>query len=97
MELTPEETKAWFDEQLLILGMTQRDFANSIGISPADFSRYRSRKQEARIQVMRKIAEVFGMNIIEVMIGMGHLDPEHATTPKVDTSKRVVVVRKAKK
>lgn len=93
---TPDETSAWFDEQLAVLDITQSEFARRMGISPSDFSRYKARKQEPRGMIMTKIAEITGCNVVEVMVAMGQLDPQAKSTPKSSLSKRFVSLKKSK-
>ena len=71
------------------LGVTQSELASRIGISTADMSRYRSRKQTPRIPIVEKIALALGRTLDEVLIQMGEIDKNSPALVKGASSKKI--------
>ena len=94
MKWTEAETSAWFEDRCRILEITQAEFAHRVGITAADLSRYKSRKQEPRVAAIEKIAQVSGFSIVDVMIAMGFIDPSASTTPKTPHDKRFLMLKR---
>lgn len=97
MKWTHDQTSEWFDAQFARLDIKQGEFADLVGVSPADMSRYKARKQEPRVAVLESIADALGLDIVEVMIGMGLLDPNRVPSKKVSHNKKIAYIKKAKK
>jgi transcriptional regulator with XRE-family HTH domain len=83
MRYTPEQTEQFFDDRLLVLGITQAQFAKDAGLTPADVSRYRARKQAPRLEHIERIAHALVVDVVTLMIGLGAVDPEGKSVPRV--------------
>lgn len=88
MKLTSDQTALWLASRLEILALSQEELAIKAGISAADVSRYKQHKQRPRIDQVEKLAAALEVDVIEVLIGLGAIDPRAETTPKVTGSKR---------
>lgn len=82
------QTGEWFQSRLDALGLTQTQFSERSGITQADVSRYKSQKQFPRITQLDVLAEALDCNVVELLIGLGAIDPDAPTTPKFSKGKR---------
>jgi transcriptional regulator with XRE-family HTH domain len=57
-------------------------------MSAADVSRYKQHKQRPRIDQVERLAAALEVDVLEVLIGLGAIDPSAKTTPEVKKSKR---------
>ena len=89
MKKNARQSSEWFQSRLDELGMTQKELAEKSGIIQADVSRYKNQKQLPRITQLDRLAEVLDVNIVELLIGLGAIDPDAPTTPKVKKGKRI--------
>lgn len=87
MKLTSDQTAAWLASRLEILGLSQEELATRAGIAAADVSRYKQHKQRPRIDQVEKLAAALGVDVVEVLIGLGAIDPKAETTPQIKGSK----------
>lgn len=87
MKKTVGQTGEWFQSRLDALGLSQTQFSEKTGITQAAVSRYKSQKQFPRITELDVLAEALGCNVLELLIGLGAIDPDAPTTPKVTKSK----------
>lgn len=83
MKLTAEQTAIWLKERLDSMGLTQEEFAEKTGISAGDVSRYKNHKQRPRIDQVERLAAALEVDVVEMLIGLGAIDPKAKTTPKV--------------
>lgn len=88
MKKSPAETSKWFASRLDALGLSQTEFSEVTGMTQAAVSRYKSQKQFPRITELDVLAEALGCNVIELLIGLGAIDPDAPTTPKFSKGKR---------
>lgn len=83
MTFTPEQTTKWIEDRLASLEMNQTKFALKAGIEPAEISRYKMQKAEARMGNVVKMAEAFNIDIVFMLIILGLIDPDGSATPKL--------------
>lgn len=88
MKLTSNQTAIWFASRLEVLGLSQEQLADRAGMSPADVSRYKQHKQRPRIDQVDRLAAALEVDVLEVLIGLGAIDPTADTTPKISGSKK---------
>ena len=83
MRYPPERTAMWLGDHLDRLGLTQAELAERAGFTAADISRYKSQKQRPRVEHLERFAEALEVDVLEVLIGLGAIDPDAVTTPVV--------------
>lgn len=93
MKFTAEQTAQWLSDRLDHLGISQEVLAIRAGITPADISRYKNHKQRPRIDQVEKLAAALEVNVMDMLIGLGAIDPEADTTPKIARGERLSTVR----
>lgn len=55
-------------------GLTQREIAQKIGLSPAGYFNYENSKAQPKLDVIIKLKEIFDVNIDWLLFGTGHID-----------------------
>lgn len=88
MRFTAKQTEKFFHDQLEVLGLTQAELGARVGFTPADISRYKSQKQRPRIEHIERLATALELDVLSVMIGLGAIDPDGVTTPKIVKSSK---------
>lgn len=83
MRNNASQTEKFFADQLEVLGLTQAELAERAGFTPADISRYKSQKQRPRIEHIEQLAEALEVSVLEVMVGIGAIDPAQLSKPVV--------------
>jgi DNA-binding XRE family transcriptional regulator len=79
--MTKKETKKimtntkWIAEQLLALGMNQKDLSERIGLDPGAMSRTIAGRRRLQISEANKIATLFGTSLMDVLENFGIADP----------------------
>jgi len=90
MKLNPDQTTAWFLQHLEKLGITQQEFAQRAGITPADVSKYKQQKQRPRVEHLDRLALALEIDVVTLLIGLGAIDAKAVTTPKIEKARKVV-------
>lgn len=78
---TKKETKKimtntkWISEQLLALGINQRDLSERIGLDPGAMSRTIAGRRRLQVSEANKIATLFGKSLLDVLENFGIADP----------------------
>ena len=83
MIFTAQQTTKWIESRLAFMGINQSEFALKAGIEPADISRYKLQKAEARMDNVTAMALAFGIDIISMLIILGLIDPDGTATPRL--------------
>ena len=95
MKYTPQQTEAFFLARYEELGLSQTELGLKTGIQPADFSRYKTQKARPRVDQLDRLANALQVDMLTLLIGLGVLDPDGPSMPKViQDGKNTRVVRK---
>lgn len=79
--MTTNETKKimtntkWIAEQLLAIGLNQRDLSEKIGLDPGAMSRTIAGRRRLQVSEANKIAAIFGTSLMDVLENFGIADP----------------------
>lgn len=93
VKLTAAQTAEWLAARLEELGLTQEELAARAGVTAPDISRYKNHKQRPRIDQVEKIASALEVNVMDMLIGLGAIDPDAETTPRIAKGERLSTVK----
>jgi len=88
MKFTVQQTEQWLAARLETLGLTQLELAQKADLSAADVSRYKQHKQRPSIDGVEKLARALKVNVVELLIALGAIDPDATTTPTLVPGKK---------